>query len=882
MKFINNKLALAICISLSITACSPEKTTEEYLSTAKAKISSSDNTDAIIALKNAIRLDLNNAEARQLLGSLYLKMGDAAAAEKELTRAVGLTGDTSTVLPKLLKALNLQNKSDETIALVADIEQVTPEILLYQALAYNRIGEKEKAKQTIEQANDLSTESIYSQLGSAYLKADSSDIDGAIENVNKILAVDPELTEALILQGQLFFAKQDFDNALIAFNKYYQLLPNDLKIRLFLANSYVKNEQFDEAQKHLNFLLKVAPEHAFTNQLKGITFYQKPDYKQALAHTEKAIQNGLNTPSNRIVAGLSAFKLEQYELAHQYLVTLSGVLPSTHPVRKVLGVVQIQLGYNVDASDTLTEVEGISAQDVNLFTTASFELLKSGNVEEAKKLLEKTDSMLVENPEDMTTIGILKLSLNDLEGVLDLEKAVELDPELPMAKMALASAYINSKYYNKALSLANSWKESNPEQVEGYNLAAKIYLLTKDTAAAEAEMNLALNIDENNPYTLLYFASKALVNKEPQESIKLLEQLLVASPKNIQGLMLNYSAHKALNSSEIAIERIAKVFSDNSKDVSYRLLYARILFVEKRFEDVIDLLKATEDKSTIPTQQWVLLSDSYLQLKQTEEALAVYDNWIKTQPQFRVAWLKKISTQEKLADYTGALSTVKQVLVKAPKDGQFNLLRIHYLVLSKQFSEAQVQIDRLTDEQRELPLTKGLQGQIWLTEGKISQAVPGLEALYEIVHSPYNAALLFSTYIELGRKKAAFDFLKNHVETFPTDNITRNLLAENSVNSEPALAKKHFLILLKLAPDNISILNNLAWIEYQQGNYQSADKFIKSAIELDTEHPQILDTAGLIQLKLGNKNKAVELLTKAKDLAPNDKQIALHYKEATQ
>jgi Flp pilus assembly protein TadD len=55
--------------------------------------------------------------------------------------------------------------------------------------------------------------------------------------------------------------------------------------------------------------------------------------------------------------------------------------------------------------------------------------------------------------------------------------------------------------------------------------------------------------------------------------------------------------------------------------------------------------------------------------------------------------------------------------------------------------------------------------------------------------------------------------------------------------------------------------------------------YIKKAMEINAIQPQVLDTAASIQLKLGNKTKALELLEKAKSLAPNDDEIAKHYEE---
>ena len=879
MKRINNRLALVLCLTLGVAACSSEKTAEDYLIAAKENIKASKNANAIIALKNAIRVDLKNPEARALLGSLYLNMGEAGAAEKELKRALELSGNIDDTLPKLLKAFNLQRKNDEIIAFTSELEQPTPEILLYQALAYNRLGEKEKSKQLVVHANEISTESIYSQLGNAYLKADSSDIKGALDNIDSILAVAPGLTEALILKGQLHFAENDFPNALVAFNEYHKLLPNDVQIRLFLANTYVKNEQFDEANKHIDFLLKLVPEHPFVNQLKGLVYYQKLEYKQALAHTEKAIHNGLDTSANRVVAGLSAFKLVQYEIAHGYLVTLIEILPPTHPVRRVLAVVQLELGYSTDAGSVLEELEGLTSQDVNLFTTASAELLKAGKIKEAKKLLSKTDAISIDSSPEMTKLGALKFSMNDLEGITDLEKAVEIDPEFKVAKVALAAAYIKSEEYEKALSLAEQWKQSSPDKVEGYNLTAKIHLLQKDIVAAEAQFNRALSINENNPYSLLYFANKAIVNNSPEEAVIRLEQLLSSSPDHLKGLALNYRAYKILNTSDIAVEKIKKSFLENENNIYYRLLYSRVLFIENQFDEVIKLLKEVNTEESIPTIYWALLGDSYLKVSKSEKALEVYNKWIKAQPQYRLAWLKKISTQERLVDFRGALSTVDKALAKSPGDEQFTTLRINYLILNKQFKDAQIQIENLTTEQKKLPLVKGLQAKIWLTEGKFKKALSGLEELYEIVPNQYNVTLLLLTYKKLEQEEAAFQFIKRHVESYPQDNASRTLLAEIAINFDKDLAKEQYLILLKAAPENLSILNNLAWVEYQLKNYESANLHVTDALKLSPDHPHIMDTAAQIQLKLGNEKKAIELISRARKLAPNDKEIAKHYKE---
>ena len=72
----------------------------------------------------------------------------------------------------------------------------------------------------------------------------------------------------------------------------------------------------------------------------------------------------------------------------------------------------------------------------------------------------------------------MKMTINDISGVTDLEQAVELDSNLPQAKLALAAAYVQTQNYDKALDLAKTWINDHPKQATGYNLVGLIHSLS--------------------------------------------------------------------------------------------------------------------------------------------------------------------------------------------------------------------------------------------------------------------------------------------------------------------------------------------------------------------------------------------------------------------
>jgi len=530
----NNKHAFfaAVC-TLFIVACSPNITTEEYINNAKQSILNDKHTEAIIVLKKAIRKDPDNEELRLLLGNAYLNDGKSAEAEKELSLALNrLQANPSEVLPSLFKALHLQDKNIDIIKLseqYSDTElpqTILPEILMYRVYAHLRNGEREEAKRLVTLANEISTEGIYTNYSNALLQSNDSEVDNSLQLLEQVLAQKPDFAEAILLKGQLLLTNRDYAKAILAFKEYAALNPNDIKIHLFLANTYIKNNQYNEADDSLKILLPLVPYQPLLNHLKAVSSFKFKNYTAALEHAKVSIQNGLVTTPNRVIAGLSAFNLGHYEQAHQYLNPLRNELPKSHPVNKILVAVKMQLGYVEELESSIDNIEGLSEEDVNLLTSASFEMLKKGNVEGAKAAINKTDGIVGLNSADLTSIGILKLSMDDIDGITSLESALEGNPDLSVAKIALAAAYIQNNEFEKAHILASDWKLNNPDVVDGFNLAAKIYFTQGNKEAAEIELNKALEINKVNPFSILYFANESYLKGDYQEAVNHIDLML--------------------------------------------------------------------------------------------------------------------------------------------------------------------------------------------------------------------------------------------------------------------------------------------------------------------------------------------------------------------
>jgi tetratricopeptide (TPR) repeat protein len=105
---------------------------------------------------------------------------------------------------------------------------------------------------------------------------------------------------------------------------------------------------------------------------------------------------------------------------------------------------------------------------------------------------------------------------------------------------------------------------------------------------------------------------------------------------------------------------------------------------------------------------------------------------------------------------------------------------------------------------------------------------------------------------------------------------TRSLLAQTLLNTnQQAEAIEEYRKLLEYNPDNVSALNNLAWL-YQEENNPEGIKYAKRAYELVPNRPEVIDTLGWLLVQNGETNRGLVLLQEAATKAPHIPDIRYH------
>lgn len=106
--------------------------------------------------------------------------------------------------------------------------------------------------------------------------------------------------------------------------------------------------------------------------------------------------------------------------------------------------------------------------------------------------------------------------------------------------------------------------------------------------------------------------------------------------------------------------------------------------------------------------------------------------------------------------------------------------------------------------------------------------------------------------------------LESWLKVLPNSLRLRQILANGDLDEGKfQSARSHLRAALARDPDNVVVLNNLAWAEFKLGRIQTALDYAARAYALAPEDPRIMNTYGLVLLESGNEDQALPLLRRA-------------------
>ena len=393
--------------------------------------------------------------------------------------------------------------------------------------------------------------------------------------------------------------------------------------------------------------------------------------------------------------------------------------------------------------------------------------------------------------------------------------------------------------------------ELNQNNLKAHLGLAMLFVRTGKLQKATVHADKALSIKENS--IAAYFLLAEIAYKENrQEDV---ESLLLTAQKKVQGnvdqeiavaknLVKLYAAKKQLEKSLVLAQQIIKRYPENSLALAF---LANAQIVNNDREEAIQTLEKLIqlEKKDIP-HRLVLAKLLLNQAKNEKQILRLLD----------------------------------EITAISPDNPQVLAQKTVFLIKLNQLPEALNVVDKIRLLVPDTALSDFLEGEIYLADKKLDQALSVFQKAYKIKPNTKTLNVIINILIAQYNQPEAIRFLEKVLKNSPDNLVAHFKLASiYEMQKNTRGAAKHYQAVLAEQPDNALVLNNLAWLYYQENNPKAlalAEKAYKQA----PKSAPVADTYGVILVKQGDLAQGIEILEQASKQAPSAYDIQYHLADA--
>lgn len=876
-------LAAAIAVP-ALTGCDRigNLSPQQHVQKAKDYEGKGDFQASIIELKSALQAAPDNAEARWMLGEIYVKAGQGSDAEKELLRAQKLGINEESLKVPLGKALLLQQSYQRVLNEIkagpTTSAKNAAKILQMQGDAQLGLGRLEQGCALFAQSVGTDPANVPTYWGLAECAVAANDFALARGHLERALKIDAKDAGTWILVGELDRLKNDAKTAEADYLNALKSDPKNVAAHLSLASLHLAAGRFEAAQTEVGAARKSAPNNLMVEYTQALVYFRQGKQSQARDALQEVLRNAPDHLPSTLLAGAVAFSLGSYEQAEQYTANVVARSPRNRYARKLLAATLLKLGQPSRALDTLKPALAGDPKDADLLALAGETYLQVKDGAKAAEYFEKAATAAPNSAKVRTALGVARLATGEaVHGVEELETAVQLDPSSTRADMALILVHLRKHEYDKALAAVGVLEKKLPNSPVVYNLRGGAYLGKSDLVNARKSFEQALVVAPTYVTAAINLAKLDLVEKNPQAARARFEAVLAKDKDNLQAMLA--LANLAVDEKQMVswLERASKA---HPATLQPRRLLAEYFVRKNEPQKALVIAREAQAANVRDPEALSLLGETQLAAGEKQNALTTYTQLAELLPQSPLAYFKLASVQSDLQNLGAAKESVNRSLQLKPDylDAQAALVTIE--LRAGRYAEA-IKVAQQVQKQRPTsPAGLALEGDILMAQKLYVQAAKAYESAWGLGRSATLAIRIFDAYGRAGKGRDGETRMLQWLKERPGDQAVRFYLAgAYTAAGQNQAAIEQYQVLLQREPNNVLALNNLAWV-YHKTKDPKALELAERAYKLQPDAANVLDTMGWINVEQGQIARGLDSLKKATSAAPGDAEIKYHYAAA--
>ncbi|MBN8281313.1 MAG: PEP-CTERM system TPR-repeat protein PrsT, partial [Gammaproteobacteria bacterium] len=641
-----------------------------------------------------------------------------------------------------------------------------------------------------------------------------------------------------------------------------------------LAELDLAARRFDDAAKRADELARVVGNQTDVRYLRARIALEQRDPEKAKAELQEILAaDKAFAPAQRLLGAIYTLE-NQFDLAEMFLRPVVVANPDDLFARRLLATVLLARNRPAEA---LPLLENVAAPDEEtrelLLGMRGQASLQVGDVAKAISIFREGSKAYPDNPLFELGLGLTMLAEGRTDEASELLRQVRGNQADATRAAFLTIVYMQKGQAREAMESARAVVAKFPDQAWSHNLLGSVLMATGQFTEAKAVVGKAVELDPKDAAALANLARVEEVLGNPVAAAGAWQRILDRDPANADAAF--WLARLELDRGDIK-KALALLEPFRKTSSRAQLLVGSILLDRGATGEVRKLATAVARSEPASSEAWNLLGLTDLASGAPADAITNFDKAIKLRPNSAL-YLVNLARAHMVAGNDKAAVTAMDE-ARRLEPGLLQLRSLEFLRYSRRGELAAarrildgVKSDKLGDD----TLHTAMEAELLVAEKKPAAAADLYVRAYRQRPNLDLAVKAWST-SKLAAGKGDAGLLVDWQGRNRDDPRAARALGDAYLaDGRSAEAEVAYGEVLKLAPDDVATLNNLAWLAQERGDRRAVELGAR-AVRLAPASAPVLDTAGWAEVRLGDRRKGLELIRRAAELSPVDRDIRYH------
>ncbi len=868
------RITLIASVAMGLLACG-ERTDDELLADAKARVAKRDYASATVDLKTVLQRRPTDGTARLLLGRTLLEQGNAPAAVLELEKAREAGAEAADVAPLLAQAWLDVGKAKELVQTYAGTVLTPPsaqaDLLAFIAVAQFRLGRNAEAEATLKQVLEIDANHPEGLTLRAKQAAADRRFDEALALAQRAIRPDRGNGEAHMVRGAILRLTQKEGAAAV---KEFEQAAADpratMAARTALVQTYLIKRQVPEAKSQVEALQKVFPKNPSVAYLAAVVAFLARDYANADAIAVDLLRIAPSNQQVLTLAGATALQRGDLLNAEARLGKVVQTVERAPMARKLLGETYVKLGQPDKALQALAPLTDGASADAEALALAGQAHLMAGRLDLAEDAFAVAAKLKPDDVQVRTALALTDLAKGNVESAIDALQALAAKDPGETADLALITTQMRRQDHAAALAAIDRLQTKQPQKAMPQQLRGQALRGMGDLAAARAAFEAALKLE---PQYFPAVANLALLDvQEGRFDIarERLQAAVKANPKNIAAHMaLLDVVSKQGDKTHERMELIEGAISANAVEPAPHIAKIALLSANGDTKGAANAAQVALARIPAHPQMLDAAGQALALAGDHQQAISVFNRLASLAPKSALPHLRLMELHQRRGDLAAAKASLHRAFEAAPLAPEVHAQLVAQARRTKDPKSALAQAKEVQRRFPDSALGHLLEGDLEASRKDWAAALaayrraldkPGAGSKPQIV--VFGALLAGSG--QAAADRFAADWLQKHVKDTP---FIEHLGGQALLRKDFARAEALYQQVLTVNPRSGAALNNLAWLMAERGA-KGAVQYAEKALALAPDAGPVLDTLAKALAVEGDMNRAVQVQRRAIEVMP--------------